>query len=197
MKHSVLLFTLSAALVAGVSGCKVEVNKSHDGGKDNVKIATPFGGIAVNQDKASAADLGLPIYPGADQDTNADGDKSAKIDMDFGSMRMRVKVVHYTSQDNRDQVVAFYRKALGQFGDVIQCDRGKPVGPSSTTAGLTCSSTGQDHSGGDDAALELKAGSKRHQHLAVFPDKGTSTTRFTLIALDLPHGFDVEQSGTN
>src|ERR1700760_2887337 len=97
MKDGILLFTLSAAVLAGVTGCHVEVNKSDDGGNDKVKIATPFGGIAVNQDNATAADLGLSIYPGATQDTSADGKKSAKIDMDFGSMHMRVKAAHYIS----------------------------------------------------------------------------------------------------
>jgi hypothetical protein len=197
MKDHVLLFTLAAVLVAAVSGCKVEVNKSKDGGKDNVKIATPFGGLAVNQDKASAADLGLPVYPGAVQNQDKDGDKSARIDMDFGSMRMRVKVVHYTSEDSRDQILVFYRNALGQYGDVIQCDQGKPVGPSATSGGLTCSTTDRQHVDTSHAAFELKAGSKRHQHLVVFPDKTSSPTSFTLIALDLPHGFDLEQSGTN
>ncbi len=44
--------------------------------------------------------------------------------------------------------------------------------------------------------LELKAGSPRHQHLVVFKGGGAAT-HFSLIALDLPHGFDSEQKGTN
>jgi hypothetical protein len=198
MKDGVFLFTLCAALFAGVTGCKVEVNKSHDGGSDNVKIATPFGGIAVNQDQATAAELGLPTYPGAVQDESRDGSKSAKIDMDFGAFRMRVKVADYRSQDSRDEVMAFYRKALDRYGDVIECVGGKPVGsPSVTMEGLTCDSAGREHTVHNAGGVELKAGSKHHQHMVIFPDKSSSPTEFTLLALDLPHGFDMEQKGTN
>jgi hypothetical protein len=199
MKDGVVGFTVLAALVAGVAGCKVEVNKSGDSGRDNVKIATPFGGIAVNQDQATAAELGLPSYPGAVQTKQGNGSESAKIDMDFGSMHMRVKVAHYISQDSKDDILAFYRKSLGRYGDVIECAGGKPVGPATTSAGLTCDSSGHEHAGseGKRNELELKAGSSRHQHLVVFPDKSSSPTDFTLIALDLPHGFDLEQKGTN
>ena len=52
-----------------------KVDKSSDG--DNVKIATPFGGIAVNKDQTSAAELGLPAYPGSMLDTGNDGNRSA------------------------------------------------------------------------------------------------------------------------
>jgi hypothetical protein len=199
MKDGILGFTLVVVLVAGIAGCKVEVNKSGDNGRDNVKIATPFGGIAVNQDQATAAELGLPQYPNAVQNNKGNGSDSAKIDMDFGSMHMRVKVAHYTSQDSRDEVLAFYRKSLSRYGDVIECAGGKPVGPATTSAGLTCDSSDHGHTGPVDKhnEVELKAGSSRHQHLVVFPDKSSAPTNFTLIALDLPHGFDLEQKGTN
>ncbi|MGC2401834.1 MAG: hypothetical protein WA510_18705 [Acidobacteriaceae bacterium] len=198
MKDGVLIFTLCAALVAGVTGCKVEVNKSHDGGSDNVKIATPFGGIAVNQDQASAAELGLPAYPGAVQDQSGENSKSAKIDMDFGAFRMRVKVADYRSQDSQDEVMAFYRKALDRYGEVIECVGGKPVGsPTVTPEGLTCDSSGHEHGAHKPDQVELKAGSKHHQHMVIFHDRSSSSTHFTLLALDLPHGFDIEQKGTN
>jgi len=32
-----------------------------------VQVDTPFGGIHVNTDQTSAADLGLPAYPGASE----------------------------------------------------------------------------------------------------------------------------------
>jgi hypothetical protein len=44
----------------------------------------------------------------------------------------------------------------------------------------------------------LKAGSPRHQHIVAFKGGGTAATRYSLIALDLPHnGFENEQKGTN
>jgi hypothetical protein len=200
MENRILVFTLLAVLVAAVAGCKVEVNKSADGGDENVKIATPFGGLSVNQDQASAADLGLPSYPGAVQERDGDGGKSAKIDMGFGSFKMRVRVAQYSSKDNRDEVIAFYRKALSQYGNVIECVNDKPVGsPAVTWEGLTCSDSGGGHSPshGKPGEVQLKAGSPRHQHIVAVSGKTVSPTDFALVALDLPHGFDIEQKGTN
>jgi hypothetical protein len=196
MKAGILGSSLLAVLLVGATGCKVRVDKSSDG--DHVKIATPFGGIAVNQDQTSAADLGLPAYPGAATDTSDDGKRSARVDMGFGSFKLRVRVAHYRSADDRDQVLAFYRKALSEYGSVIECVGGKPVGTTlATREGLTCdqSDHGQPTSHGRDD-LQLKAGSTRHQHIVAFGD-GNSPTHFTLIALDLPHGFDNEEKGTN
>jgi hypothetical protein len=197
MKADIMVSSLLAVLLFGATGCKVKVDKSGDG--DNVKIATPFGGIAVNKDQTSAAELGLPAYPGAVTDTEDDGKKSARVDMGFGSFKLRVRVAHYKSPDDRDQVLAFYRKALSGYGNVIECVGGKPVGSLSTTReGLTCDHSDHDHASShspDD--LQLKAGSARHQHIVAFGDGSSSPTHFTLIALDLPHGFDNEEKGTN
>jgi hypothetical protein len=197
MKAGIMVSLLLAVLLFGATGCKVKVDKSSDG--DNVKIATPFGGIAVNKDQTSAAELGLPAYPGAVTDTADDGKRSARVDMGFGSFKLRVRVAHYKSADDRDQVLAFYRKAMSGYGNVIECVGGKPVGPlSATREGLTCDHSDHDHATShspDD--LQLKAGSARHQHIVAFGDGSSSPTHFTLIALDLPHTFDNEEKGTN
>src|ERR1700677_520313 len=99
MRETALGLSLLAVVL---SGCKVQVDKSSNGEGDNVKIAAPFGGIAVNKDQTSAAELGLPAYPGAVMDTGGDGNKSAKVDMGFGSWRLRVKGAHYSTSDTRD-----------------------------------------------------------------------------------------------
>jgi hypothetical protein len=198
MKDGIVIFTLLAVLVAGAAGCKVRVNKSDDG--DSVKIATPFGGLSVNKDQTSAASLGLPAYPGSVVDSGNDGNKSANVDMGFGSFKLRVKVANYSSADNRDQVLAFYRKALSEYGTVIECSGGKPVGsPGVTVEGLDCDHSDHEHNTvhSNPNDLELKAGSARHQHLVVFHDGDSAATHFSLIALDLPHGVDNEQKGTN
>jgi hypothetical protein len=202
-RESAIGLSLLAVLLAGAAGCKVQVDKSNDGERHNVKIATPFGGIDINENRTSAADLGLPAYPGAAVDTAGDGNQSAKVDMGFGSWKLRVKAAHYTSADSRDKVLAFYRQALSEYGGVIECAGDKAVGTSVVTGeGLSCDHSDRDHSiphgnfSSDD--LELKAGSPRHQHLVVLHGGGGSTTtHFTLIALDLPHMPGSEQKGTN
>ncbi len=202
MRDTALRLSLLAVLLSGAIGCQVRVDKSSDGGGDNVKIATPFGGLSVNKDQTSPAELGLPAYPGSVAETAGDGNRSAKVDLGFGSWKLRVKAAHFSTTDTRDQVLNFYRKALSEYGGVIECAGDKPVGmPVTTGEGLSC-----DHADGPHGSLpgnfnsgdlELKAGSPRHQHLVVLHGGSTSATHFSLIALDLPHGFDNDQQGTN
>ncbi|MEI9967680.1 MAG: hypothetical protein WDM87_03270 [Terracidiphilus sp.] len=39
------------------------MDKGANGEQKKVQVDTPFGGIHVNTDQTSAADLGLPTYP--------------------------------------------------------------------------------------------------------------------------------------
>jgi hypothetical protein len=190
-----LLSILPAALTLG---CRVESNKSSSGNGDDVKIATPFGGMSVKTDDSDIAkSTGLPIYPGAvltkkkNKDDHNDG--AADINMSFGSFQLRVKAVSFTTIDPPDQVLAFYKKGLARFGTVIQCKDHTAVGtPTSTPDGLTCSDEEKDsHVHVDDdvsGKMELKAGSKQHQHIVAI-DPQDNGTKFGLVALDLPGHF--------
>lgn len=188
------------ALSLGVAGCRVHVDKNSDGKEKTVQIDTPFGGVHVNTDQTSAADLGLPIYPGASPVTDDEKHKSADIHMGFGEWQLRVKAVSYSTPDSQEKVAAFYKKALARFGDVITCQGNSPVGmPAVTHEGLTCEDNSKnskvqfdDHDLRHD--FQLKAGSKRHQHIVGFEDEKSDKTRFALVALDLPGGLDDENS---
>jgi hypothetical protein len=187
-------------VVAGIAGCRVHVDKGANGDDKNVQVDTPFGGVHVNTDQTSAADLGLPVYPGSVV-VKGDGDhKSADVHVGFGEWELRVRAVSYSTTDSQDKVSAFYRKALSRYGDVITCQGHSPVGtPTATSEGLTCAddksntTTVQidrgDYGTGKDS-LELKAGSKRHQHIVGFENSTSSQTNFALVALDLPAGID-------
>ena len=184
-----------AVLAAGVlafSGCRVQVDKDSNGKEKTVHVDTPFGGVHVNTDQTTAADLGLPVYPGAHTITDDDKHKSADVHLGFGDWQIRVKAVSYGSTDGQDKVAAFYKKALERYGDVITCQGNSAVGtPAETHEGLTCSDEGAKghvHVEADDLkrSFELKAGSKRHQHIVGFEDHAGSETRFALVAIDLP-----------
>ena len=182
-----------SVLAAGVAGCRIHVDKGANGEDKHVQIDMPFGGIHVNTDETTAADLGLPAYPGAQAVNGDDKHKSADVHMGFGEWEMRVKVVSYSTPDSQDKVTAFYKKALTRYGDVITCQNKAPVGtPTTTTEGLTCADDKQgghvkisrDENGKE--SVELKAGSKRHQHILGFEGSEDKQTRFALVALDLP-----------
>ena len=197
MKALAAATALSLTLMAG---CRIQVDKNKDGQEKNVKIETPLGGLHVRADQTSAADVGLPAYPGAHIAPDKDGDKSADVHLGFGEWQLRVKVVTYDTSDPQDKVVAFYEKALGRYGDVIRCDGNQPVGtPAATREGLTCS----DDKGNsnvhvsDDSGLSLRAGSRHHQHIfAVKKNTGTGT-RFSLVELQLPESIDRKESESN
>ena len=185
---------LGAGLALGISGCRIHVDKDANGKEKTVQVETPFGGVHVNTDQTSASDLGMPVYPGAKLVTDDDKHKSADVHLGFGDWQLRVKAVSYGSTDSKEQVAAFYKKALARYGDVITCDGNSPIGtPIATHEGLTCSDNdgngnGKVHLDNHDFRqdFQLKAGSKRHQHIVGFEEPKNGQTRFALVALDLP-----------
>jgi hypothetical protein len=183
--------TVAVAVILGTalaSGCRVETDKNGD--NNNVKIATPFGGMQVKtNDSVVLEGIGLPAYPGAvlvkkDKDNGA-----ADVNLSFGNFQLRVKAVSYRTTDAPDKVSAFYRKALGRYGNVIQCASNRAVGtPTATAEGLTCDNEKENHISVDDQVsgkMELKAGSKQHQHIVAIDPEGDGT-KFGIVALDLP-----------
>ncbi len=184
-----------------VVGCHVQVDKGKNGEDKNVRIDTPLGGLHVRSDQTTALDLGLPAYPGAQVSPDHEGDKSADVHFGFGQFQLRVRVVSYQTPDDRDKVVAFYKDAMGRFGQVLTCQGDHPVGsPSITAEGLTCSEDskvqvhGSNFSEGN--ALTLRAGSKHHQHILAIKDGGPGT-RFSLVELQLPTGLEEHASKTS
>jgi hypothetical protein len=194
------------AIAAGFAGCRVRVDKDANGKDKTVQVDTPFGGVHVNTDQISASDLGLPVYPGAQQVRDNDKNKSADVHMGFGEWQLHVRAISYETSDPQDKVVAFYKKAMGRFGNVLTCQDNSAVGtPSVTAGGLSCSDSGNgrqhfnydgnDYGGKNNNGLQLKAGSKRHQHILGFEHPENGQTRFALVSLDLPDmGKDSDNS---
>jgi hypothetical protein len=61
-----------------------------------------------------------------------------------------------------------------------------------THEGLTCEDNGKNDKVKFDSSdfrqdFQLKAGSKRHQHIVGFEDSKSGKTHFALVALDLPN----------
>jgi hypothetical protein len=191
MRYFSALAVSSLLLTTVLTGCHVTSHKN--GNNDNVDIGTPFGSMQVKtNDNVEASGIGITPYPGAvivkkDKDNGA-----ADVNMSFGSFHLGVKAVSYTTSDAPDKVLAFYKKDLGRYGAVLHCDGKHAVGiPIRTDEGLTCDS---EKSGNiewntdDDAKIELRAGSKQHQHIVALEPKGDGT-KIGLVALDLPSGL--------
>lgn len=216
MLRNLLGIGLSLTLAASLAGCRVNVDKDKNGEDKHVQIDTPFGGLHVNSGSVTASDLGLPAYPGAQVVTDDEKHKSADVHMGFGEWQLRIRAVTYSTSDDAGKVADFYKKALARYGDVLTCKDKQPIGtPTKTAEGLTCAddsskgvnvninsddnkkgfsvTSGDDKSKGSHYSihegLELKAGSKRHQHIVGVQDKQEDgKTMFAMVALDLPAG---------
>jgi hypothetical protein len=201
--NRILSASLATLLVISISGCMVRVDKDEKGQEKNVQVDTPFGHVHVNTDQTTAADLGLPVYPGAQMIKDNDEHKSADVNVGFGQWEIKVKAVSFITSDSRDKVIDFYKKALGHYGTVIVCQDKTAVGtPSTTDEGLTCSDDSAHghiqmnahhddkgivvNAGNEKDGFQLKVGSRKHQHILGFDDSSDNKTHFELVALDLP-----------
>jgi hypothetical protein len=107
---------LLGVIVAGVVGVEVyKLAKSVDEVRNrNVRITTPGGTITTGR-SASAADLGIDLYPGA---TTSEGSMNMKTPN--GSMVTAV----YLSPDPADKIVAFYKEKLGDQASIVRTGNG-------------------------------------------------------------------------
>ena len=191
-----LLLTIPATLaltllgLLSIGGCHIDTHKNSSG--DDVKVDTPFGGISVTSDEASAQQgLGLTVYPGATlvkKDNDKDSD-AANVNIGFGNFTLKVKALSYQTTDAPEKVTAFYRKDMARYGVVIQCHDHETVGsPDHTSDGLTCHNDSNNDIHISDDFAELKAGSKQKQHIVdIHPQDGG--TKIGLIAIELPGHF--------
>lgn len=199
MPVKLITLTLLATTLV-VTGCSVQQKGSSDNA--DVKIKTPFGGMKVKtNDAVVASETGLPVYPGATPvKKEGQDDGAADVDMSFGSFHLRVKAISYRTPDSPDKVIAFYRKSMAHYGDVIECKDYRPVGsPTRTAECLTCEDEKDNHvvvtNKQMHSEIELKTGSKTHQHV-VSIDAQVDGAKFGLISLDLPKG-DKDEKQSN
>ena len=133
-----------------------------------------------------AADIGLPNYPGATLYKDNGNDSGADLGLTAGDFHFALLAVNYVTSDSAARVLAFYRKPLSRYGEVLECDQGKPVGALTVTrSGLTC---GQAGSGNANSSTdhEIRAGSPHQYRIVGIDDSHPGSTRFGLVYLDLP-----------
>ncbi|MGC1869575.1 MAG: hypothetical protein WA700_01335 [Acidobacteriaceae bacterium] len=179
------------------------MNEHTTGDSENVHLHTPIGGLDVRTNSAAAVDVGLPVYPGAVATGDQGKDSgAADIHMSFGKWQLNVKAAEYHSNDQEFKVVAFYKKAMASYGDVLTCKDKKPVGqPVATRQGLTCANDHEYDVSMDTGSsknhvnigtpkisgdIKLLAGSRDNQHIIEFTPTSDGT-KFSIVAVQLPH----------
>jgi hypothetical protein len=142
---------------------------------------------------ARAADIGLPAYPGATLFKDTDNDSAADLGLTLGDFHFSLLAVNYVTSDSATQVLAFYRKPLSRYGEVLECDHGKPVGALTVTrSGLTCGNESMNDSANSSTDREIRAGSPHQYRIVGIDESHRGSTRFGLVYLDLPK--DSEQT---
>lgn len=143
---------------------------------------------------ATAKDIGLPVYPGATPFKDKDSDSSsADLGFVLNSFHLSVRVASFVTADSPQQVIEFYRKPLAKYGEVLECDHGKPVGSLTVTkSGLTCGDrkSGRMTVNGSDSEHELRAGTPEQFRVVEVDNAEAGKTKFGLVALVLPQDKD-------
>lgn len=138
---------------------------------------------------ASAATVGLPAYPGATLYKDRDDDDSGgDLGLSVGNFHFSLIAVNYVTKDSPAQVLDFYRKPLSHYGQVLECNHGKPVGSLTVTrSGLTCDlKENGDTSSSSSSGHEIRAGSPHKFRIVGIDDSHSGGTRFGLVYLELP-----------
>lgn len=166
---------------AGLSAAGQEKDKTGV----NVTVTSKDGSEAglVISAQATAKEAGLPLYPGAIPHKDEKNDSSAaNLGLWGSTFGFKLVVLKMESNDSPEKVAAFYQKALGKYGTVLNCSSGskaqgdKDKGNNSNK--LTCD---DDHA--DAGELVFKAGTKEKQHLVSVKPNGTGCT-FNLLFIE-------------
>src|SRR5579864_6470345 len=181
--------TLAGIVLAGMlvlpanSLLAQEAPKSND--KENsVTVHTPDtdAGLLVSA-RATAKELGMPIYPGATphRDPDKDGDSSAaNLGLWGNSFGFKLVVLKMESKDAPRKVADYYHKVLAKYGPVLDCTNPTPdrEATDEKSAKLTCGDDKPEKGG-----MLFKSGTKEKQHIVGIEPNGSGTI-FQLLYLE-------------
>jgi hypothetical protein len=187
---SVTMVVAAATLAACSAACVAQNSDSRQTSNSDLALHANTQG--------TAAAIGLPEYPGAspykDPNNKKNSDSAVDLGMNFGHAHFQIKAVSYTTPGSPAQVLNFYRKPLSQYGQVLECDHGRPIGSLKVTrSGLTCNNDSLTSSGAKDDASgghELRAGSPTRYRLVGIDKSHPGSTRFGLVYIELPKTTD-------
>ena len=160
------LLALSASLVLGaaVAGLLAATFTAHAAEPDSSGAFRA--GIEVRAE-ASAADIGLPVYPGATAQPGDGKDSgAATVGLWGGSLGFHLAVLKYTSPAPLDNVAAYYRDAMGRHGTVLDCSQARPAteAPASDDANKKTLRCGKDDKA-DPGGRLYKVGTPGNQRI--------------------------------
>jgi hypothetical protein len=178
------LMVLALAIAHATLSVAGRSPSGQDGKQDKDKRGSgKSAGLILTKD-ATAEDVGLPLYPGSQRLKEAPDESSAvQLGLWGHSGGFKLVVLKLESADSPAQIAAFYRKALSQYGQVLDC----------STVAAKPEKAGGDQSNAidceDDDSVKggftLKAGTKDKQHVVAVAPKGNHS-KIALIYVENP-----------
>ena len=131
---------------------------------------------------ATLADVGLPGYPGAMPNGESHGDTpAASFGAWAGSCGLRINVMKFQVADSPARVAAFYARALGRHGAVLDCrEPAARVKPPKDSDKLSC-----DEGVPPAGEYEFRAGTARQFRVVHVSPQGDGGARFELARIAL------------
>jgi hypothetical protein len=170
--------------VLAISACTV--TKQGSGDDKRVNIEAPGASVKVDRGM-SAADSGLPVYPGAQEKRNEENNKNrAHVDVTTPFLKVKVVAVKFTSDDAPEKILAFYRTKLSPFGAVIECKGGGQDVEVGSGRGFD-SAVKCDQVHGGTGEMTLKVGTEGNQHVVQVKPIGKGS-EFALIFIHMGNG---------
>jgi hypothetical protein len=121
--------------------------------------------------RATAKEVGLPIYPGSTpyKEQDKDGDSpAANLGLWGSSFGFRLVILKMESKDTPRKIAVYYTKALAKYGTVLDCTNAPPQqAKEEKSEKLTC---GDDKP--DPGGMLFKAGTAEKQHIVEVLPKG-------------------------
>ena len=176
---------LAAVLVLVPNTLSGQGTNKKDSGKNDDFSVTVHGpqtdaGLIVSA-RATAKELGLPLYPGAMPHKEKDDDSpAANLGLWGNSFGFKLVVLKMESKDSPQKVAEYYRKALAKYGPVLDCTNPSetPHPKDDKSNALTCGDDKPDKGG-----MLFKAGTKAKQHIVGVQPDGPGTL-FQLVYLE-------------
>jgi hypothetical protein len=160
-----------AMLSLAVGACSAGETESGKGLEVRLKLS----------EEATAADVGLPTYPGA-QLYEEPGDSSSAANLGLSTPLFGFKVVamKLETSDRPERVADFYRKALLKYGKVLECRDAVEIKVKSGSS----DELGCDSNESDAGSIVYKVGTEQNQRIVAIKPHG-SGTRFDLVYLNM------------
>ncbi len=131
--------------------------------------------------RTEAADVGLPVYAGAvPYKDGADDKAGVSFGAWAGGFGLKIHAMKFRSAASPERVAAFYVKALGRYGEVLDCrEPANRIKPPKDSDKLSC-----EASAPKAGELEYRVGTAKSFHVVSVKPEGEGS-RFDMASIEL------------